>query len=237
MQEILDASALITPCGHTFCVCLQAQGESLGPDGCETDARSEYGLPCPVCQHNLTKEIIFELKYFEPSKDQIAEITGTEATNDAEEFDLKIARGLRKMNMEAISKAESKPTRTARPRAARSAAIRRVVEDSEDEDDFIDDSEATIKVKGYTKKTGAESDSEAGFDASESDPEVSEAERSDNGDIKGSLRSPKDDEVNALTKDVWDKYRKSFGREFIPSAKMEAMLKIIRESPKEDKIM
>lgn len=149
---------------------------------------------------------------------------------------------MRKKNLEAIKKKSKRESSPRKPRAAKSrAAKRRIVKDSEDEDDFIDDSEETNPVAGYTKKTGAESDSEAEIVAAESDSEEDfEAEETDDGDIKDFLRSKREGkqiQVKELTNDVKEKFRHVEGREFIPSAKMEAMLRIIREAPKDDKFM
>lgn len=204
---------------------------------------AEHERTCPNCRQKIAKETLFEMKHFEPTKQQIAEITGTEVTNDEAEFEKDMTEYLKKKNSDLINKkrkGKGKATTTRKPRAAKTrAAKKRVIKDSEDEDDFIDDSEAASKVAGYTKKTGAESDSEAEIDEieSESEFEASEAEASDDEDIKDFLRSNKDVKVNEISDDLRDKYKKSAGRQFIPSAKLEAMVKIIREAPKEDKFM
>lgn len=221
------------------------------PEGFEDHER-----PCPNCRQKITKDTIFALKYFEPTKKQIAEITGSEVVDDEAEFEKDMAEYLRKKNADLIKKKDGKnkasqdekgkgrvqASKTTKPRAAKTrAAKRRVVKDSEDEDDFIDDSEATEKVAGYTKKTGGEEDSEAELDEIESEfDDDSGSDESDDGDIKDFLRTSvvaKDVKVKELSDDVRDKFRQKEGPQFIPSAKMEAMLRIIREAPKEDKFM
>lgn len=202
---------------------------------------AEHERTCPNCRQKITKDTLFEMKHFEPTKQQIAEITGTEVTNDEAEFEKDMTEYLKKKNSDLINKkrkGKGRATTTRKPRAAKTrAAKKRVIKDSGDEDDFIDDSEATSKVAGYTNKTGAESDSEAEIDEIESEFDASEAEASDDEDIKDFLRSNKAVKVSEISDDLREKYKKSTGRQFIPSAKLEAMVKVIREAPKEDKFM
>lgn len=234
---------MITACGHAFCSCIKQWIDLPETAAQNPDGFGEEDRPCPNCRQKVTKATLFPMQYFEPTKEQLAEITGTEVTNDEAEFENEMAEYLKKKNMKAITKSPRKrregklgrPSRAVKSRAAK----RRVIKDSDDEDDFIDDSEEVNPVAGYTKKTGAESDSEAEVDEIDSDSgDESEAEESDDGDIKEFLRAKKEEsKVVHLSNEVKDKFKQKTGREFIPSAKMEAMVKIIRDSPKEDKIM
>lgn len=202
----------------------------------------EEDRACPNCRQKITKKTLFTLQHFEPTKEQLAEITGSEIGDDEAEFENDMAEFLRKKNIEAINKKPKKEGSTRKPRAAKTrAGKKRIIKDSEDEDDFIDDSEETNPVAGYTKKTGAQSDSEAEVDTAESDfDDNSEAEESDDDDIKDFLRSKREGkqvQVVELANDVKEKFKHVEGREFIPSAKMETMLRIIHEAPKDDKLM
>jgi len=244
LQDPLDASALITPCGHAFCSCIKQwidlpETAAQNPENFADDDR-----PCPNCRQKITKDTLFPIQHFEPTKEQLAEITGTDVTHDEAEFETEMAEFLKRKNLEAITKKAKKsggtigrPTRAAKTRAAK----KRVIKNSEDEDDFIDDSEEANPVAGYTKETGGQSDSEAEVVPAESEFEgETDGEKSDDGDVKDFLRSKKeekDTKVWELTKEVKDKFKQVEGREFIPSAKMEAMLRIIRETPHDDKIM
>lgn len=239
----MDASALVTACGHAFCSCIKQWIEQPETAAQNPENFGEEDRPCPNCRQKITKDALFPLQHFEPTKEQLAEITGTEVTDDQEEFEKEVSEYLKKKNIETIGKKGKKmrPDNARPARAAKRVAKRRISKDSDDEDNFIDDSEESNPVAGYTKETGAESDSEAEVDipGSDFDDDGTDVD-SDDGDVKDFLRSKteeKDTKVWELSKGVKDKYKHVEGREFIPSAKMEAMIRIIREAPEDDRIM
>ena len=179
--------------------------------------------------------MIFAMQHFEPTTDQLAAISGGQLSNDQEEFEKEMTEYLKKKNMKAMADKAEKPNgvKRSRPAAGTSrAAKRRVIADSDDDDEFIDDSEEANPVAGYTKKTGGESDDE--IESGSSDTE--DSEDSDGGDIKDFIKGRKNKSPE-LSSGLVNKFKEKSGRKFIPSAKMEAMLRIIKESPREDKIM
>lgn len=178
------------------------------------------------------------MQHFEPTADQLEAIAGGQISNDQDEFEKEMSEFLKRKNMKAMADKPEKKNRHKRSRPAAGtsrAAKRRVIVDSDDEDNFIDDSEELNPIAGYTKKTGGESDDEI-----ESDGSVTEhsgkSEDSDGGDVADFIKRRKDKSPE-LSSGLVNKFKEKSGRKFIPSAKMEAMLRIIKESPKEDKIM
>lgn len=144
-----------------------------------------------VCRAKIQMDTVLPLMWFEPTKEQMAEITGDEGIHDPEEHEKEFQNFLKSKKMcagtELPVRSKGKPTRvkdevkaededeageadshSSSPQRGRGskrqnsrAAKKRVVKGSDDdEDDFIDDSEEANPVAGYTKKTGAESDSE-----------------------------------------------------------------------------
>lgn len=259
-METLDASALITACGHAFCPCITEWMESPetaanNPEGFKDNERT-----CPNCRQKVTKDTLYEMKHFEPTREQIAEITGTEPDDDQENFELEMLEFLKNKNIANIGKTKKRAARKAakspKPRSAKARAARKgVIKDSEDEDelqngndddddDFIDDSEESRPVAGYSKKTGGQSDSEADDDEDSiesSDDESTEGEDSAKDDDEANVHDKKKKKealLGAPSAAVRQKYSKGGAeRQFITSSKLDAMVDIIRAAPKDDKIM
>lgn len=212
------------------------ESAAQNPQDFEEDDRA-----CPTCRQKITSATLFEMKYFEPRAEQIAAITGGEVRNEQADFDKEIADYLRSKNMRAIAEKDKKSNkRKGRTSSGTSrAAKRRIIKDSDDDDDFIDDSEDLHPVAGYTKKTGGESESDEIESESDGDLDsASEESDSDREDIRHFLKGSKgQSKAPQLSSGIREKFSVKRGRQFLPSAKMEAMVKIIRESPKEDKIM
>jgi len=242
-QDPLDASALITSCGHAFCVCIREWIESPESAAQNPETFGESDRPCPICRQKITRDTVFPIQHFEPTPEQLAKINGGNPQDDeAGNFESEMAEYLRKKNIKAIvetSKRGNGRKRSKAPAGTSRAAKRQVIKDSDDEDDFIDDSEENNPVAGYTRRTGGESDSEQESDDIESHTENdSDSEDSDDGDVREFTRANKEEiTVLGLSSGIRDKYKVKSGRKFLPSAKLEAMVRIIRESPKEDKIM
>lgn len=148
MEPFVDGEAggIVTKCGHTFCrtciteVLQKAQADDLAEDEGAPKYKADE-RPCPNCRGPISEIMIFNLAAFEPTDEEIAEVTGVD---------------LEKQSIDTGKESDSDDEEEEEAPVKTKKKNRAVIEDSDEEEEKKPEKEKMSEKKAGKQKAAKE---------------------------------------------------------------------------------